>query len=42
MVLSSGCVEVVAVKAVASKCEGHVCVIVACVEMKIAVDAVRN
>jgi len=42
VVLSSGCVEVVAVKAVASECEGRVCAIVAYVEIKIAVDAVRN
>lgn len=40
--LSSACVEVVAVKAVASECEGRVCAIVAYVEIKIAVDAVRN
>ena len=38
VVLSSACVEVV----VASECEGHVCAIVAYVEIKIAVDAVRN
>ena len=42
VVLSSACVEVVAVKAVASECEGGVCAIVAYVEIKIAVDAVRN
>jgi len=42
VVLSSACVEVVAVKAVASECEGRVCAIVAYVEIKIAVDAVRN
>lgn len=42
VVLSSACVEVVVVKAVASECEGHVCAIVAYVEIKIAVDAVRN
>ncbi len=40
--LSSACVEIVAVKAVASECEGRVCAIVAYVEIKIAVDAVRN
>jgi len=42
VVLSSACVEVVAVKAVASECEGRVCAIVAYVETKIAVDAIRN
>lgn len=42
VVLSSACVEIVAVKAVASECEGRVCAIVAYVEIKIAVDAVRN
>lgn len=42
VVLSSACVEVVAIKAVASECEGRVCAIVAYVEIKIAVDAVRN
>ena len=42
VVLSSACVEVVAVKAVASECEGRVCAIVAYVEIKIAVDVVRN
>ena len=40
--LSSACVEIVAVKAVASEREGRVCAIVAYVEIKIAVDAVRN
>ena len=40
--LSSACVEIVAVKTVASECEGRVCAIVAYVEIKIAVDAVRN
>lgn len=42
VVLSSACVEIVAVKAVANKCEGRVCAIVAYVEIKIAVDVVRN
>jgi len=40
--LSSACVEIVAVKTVASECEGRVCAIVAYVEIKIAVDVVRN
>ena len=42
VVLSSACVEIVAVKTVASECEGRVCAIVVYVEIKIAVDAVRN
>ena len=42
VVLSSACVEIVATQAVASECEGRVCAIVAYVEIKIAVDAVRN
>ena len=40
--LSSACVEIAAVKTVSSEREGRVCAIVAYVEIKIAVDAVRN